>query len=437
MKFSNNFLKKDYLKRCIIRVYTHLAFGEPHAEAGTEEDERADAMELASAALNVLRNLSFVVPNRAAIAVAAAVGAGNGGVARGEGDLVAILARCVAAAGGGGTGGHETATAASDTIAAAASTVAAVTATSTPAAALLAAAAAAACQVSDDVPLQMAADAADILFNLAGVDDDAPLSAPCHLHPSPVLIAAVCSALEGEGEVSFTKYEAEAMAFVRRRRRRGRRRGNSSSGRGRTLANENENDDNDAAAADADVDDDADAIAAAAAVATTADIRCSAASVLSYLMTTTTTAAAAPANPSDTQLRRAVDTLVGNLPPPGPLRDQSDHNSDDDSDTDDGFDGGSGGGGGGEGGKDRSASRVAVSAAAVRVGIACVEALHRMAANGAGAGEAAAAAGHALAVDRIVALARGRGGGTSITRSARSACNRDHFIYEPQPHDSN
>jgi hypothetical protein len=58
-----------------------------------------------------------------------------------------------------------------------------------------------------------------------------------------------------------------------------------------------------------------------------------------------------------------------------------------------------------------------VSAAAARVGTACVAALSRMAAHRAGAGEvAAAAAGNARVVDRVVPLA---GGGA--TRALRAA----------------
>ena len=171
-----------------------------------------------------------------------------------------------------------------------------------------------------------------------------------------------------------------------------------------------------------DEDDDNAPAAAAAAVAATADIRRTAAGVLSYLMTTAA-AAAAPSGSGgiqvNPQLRRAVDALVSNLPPPGQLllREESESDSDDDADED--------GGDGGPGSDWRLPSRAVaaakgfvVSVAAARVGAACVEALGRMAAHRSGAGEvAAAAAGNALFADRVVALAKGRG--------------RDHIVQHP------
>ena len=134
-------------------VEDHALWAEVEALAGTNEPERAFAGELAAAALNVLRNLSLTPGNRAAMAMDA------------DGALAPLLVRYVAAfnAGSdaemGGTihGGERRA------------------------------------------DPRAAADAADVLVNLAWLDDDAPLNAPCLLRPTQRLADAALGALEARG----------------------------------------------------------------------------------------------------------------------------------------------------------------------------------------------------------------------------------------------
>ena len=126
-------------------VDDHALWAEVEALAGTNEAERAMAGELAAAALNVLRNLSLTPSNRAAMATDAG------------GALAPLLVRCIAAAvAGGGVGAGD----------------------------------------EQWVNPGAAADAADVLVNLAWLDDDAPLNAPTLLTPTENLADAACAALE-------------------------------------------------------------------------------------------------------------------------------------------------------------------------------------------------------------------------------------------------
>lgn len=137
-------------------VEDHALWAEVEALAGTNEPERAFAGELAAAALNVLRNLSLTPGNRAAMAMDA------------DGALAPLLVRYVAAfnagsdAESGGTNRDPRA----------------------------------------------AADAADVLVNLAWLDDDAPLNAPCLLRPTRRLADAALGALEAP-RVPSTAHEID------------------------------------------------------------------------------------------------------------------------------------------------------------------------------------------------------------------------------------
>lgn len=131
-------------------VEDHELWAEVEALAGTNEPERALAGELAAAALNVLRNLSLTPGNRAAMAMDA------------DGALAPLLVRYVAAFNAGSdaeTGG----------------TIHGWERRADP---------------------RAAADAADVLVNLAWLDDDAPLNAPCLLRPTQRLADAALEALE-------------------------------------------------------------------------------------------------------------------------------------------------------------------------------------------------------------------------------------------------
>ena len=98
------------------------------AVAGTERETHEVATGFAAAAVNVLRNLSFVAANR-------------GDLAGGAAGLVPILQRCIASTGGGGGGGGGGRSGVGGS-------------TSDEAA-------------DDAAPLRMAADAADVIRNLA------------------------------------------------------------------------------------------------------------------------------------------------------------------------------------------------------------------------------------------------------------------------------
>lgn len=126
-------------------VEDHALWAEVEALAGANEPERAFAGELAAAALNVLRNLSLTPGNRAAMAMDA------------DGALAPLLVRYVAAFNAG-----------SDA------------------------------EKGGTIPShpRAAADAADVLVNLAWLDDDAPLNAPRLLCPTRRLAYTALEALE-------------------------------------------------------------------------------------------------------------------------------------------------------------------------------------------------------------------------------------------------
>ena len=138
-------------------VEDHALWAEVEALAGTNEPERAFAGELAAAALNVLRNLSLTPGNRAAMAMDA------------DGALAPLLVRYVAAFNAGSdaeSGGT----------------------------------------IRDP---RAAADAADVLVNLAWLDDDAPLNAPCLLRPTRRLADAALGALEAPRVSTAREVDAE------------------------------------------------------------------------------------------------------------------------------------------------------------------------------------------------------------------------------------
>jgi len=135
-------------------VEDHALWAEVEALAGTNEPERAFAGELAAAALNVLRNLSLTPGNRAAMAMDA------------DGALAPLLVRYVAAFNAGSDAELE------GTIP----------------------------EKGGELPREAdpraAADAADVLVNLAWLDDDAPLNAPRLLRPTRRLAHTALEALE-------------------------------------------------------------------------------------------------------------------------------------------------------------------------------------------------------------------------------------------------
>lgn len=285
-------------------------------EAGTEEGARADVTAFACAAMSALRNLSFVAANRSAIAACDA--------------LVPVLARCVAAGGAGWGPGND--------------------------------------NDADVVPPRMAADAADVLFNAQRL-----------LVPTPELVAAVCSALEGDSKVGFAAYETDALGWSRARLRHRRRQQNEAAHTGNEGDEIVEEGDEDDSVADAVV---------------TADLRCSAAGLLAYLLVPSSDGDASERCPSDAQLQRAVDALTSNLPQP--VNPQNAYDLEADSEED-----------------EAEAAEEIVCSAAARVGIACCRALCAFAAHKAAA---ETAAGNPRLIDRVMALAR-----TGATPQLRTA----------------